>query len=254
MADSARAPEPTTSQLTLWSQDPSAEEWNVRESARARRLAVRVLHSGRVEVVVPRRTSARTVERFLNQHRDWIERKRKEALRRAKPAQPFPPAQIELSACGQTLRVHLAGGKGHARAALLAPGLLGISGAVDNRPAMGLALQRWLMLKAKQILEPMLAQVAQELQVGYGKVVIRRQRTRWGSCSARGTISLNCCLLFQRPEVVRYLLVHELAHTVHMNHSKRFWAFVARHCREFQELDRELVAGWQRVPGWAGEA
>ena len=81
-------------------------------------------------------------------------------------------------------------------------------------------------------------------------MLIRRQRTRWGSCSTRGTISLNCCLLFQRPAVVRYLMIHELAHTLHMNHSRRFWHCVARHCPEYRSLDRELLDGWRRVPDW----
>jgi predicted metal-dependent hydrolase len=57
-------------------------------------------------------------------------------------------------------------------------------------------------------------------------------------------------LLFQRPQVVRYLLIHELVHTLHMNHSKRFWECVGRLCPDFETLDRELREGWRRVPGW----
>ena len=84
----------------------------------------------------------------------------------------------------------------------------------------------------------------------YSKIAVRRQRSRWGSCSVRGTISLNCCLLFQRPKVVRYLLIHELSHTLHMNHSKRFWECVAALCPQHETLDAELCAGWRRVPAW----
>jgi len=79
---------------------------------------------------------------------------------------------------------------------------------------------------------------------------LRRQRTRWGSCSAAGTISLNVCLMFQRPEVVRYLLVHELCHRRHMNHSARFWSLVASHEPNWRALDAELLRGWQNVPAW----
>ena len=82
------------------------------------------------------------------------------------------------------------------------------------------------------------------------RLQVRCQRTRWGSCSRRGTISLNVCLLFQPPEVLRYLLVHELAHLRHMNHSARFWAEVARHEPDWKALDRELLQGWRRVPSW----
>ena len=58
------------------------------------------------------------------------------------------------------------------------------------------------------------------------------------------------CLLFQRPEVLRYLMVHELSHLRHMNHSARFWAEVARHEPHWKALDRELLQGWRRVPSW----
>ena len=79
---------------------------------------------------------------------------------------------------------------------------------------------------------------------------MRCQRTRWGSCSRRGTISLNVCLLFQRPEVLRYLMIHELAHLKHMNHSARFWLEVSRHEPEWKKLDHDLLQGWRRVPSW----
>lgn len=62
--------------------------------------------------------------------------------------------------------------------------------------------------------------------------------------------SLHASLLLQRPEVVRYLVVHELAHTRHPNHSTRFWLEVERHEPAWRALDRKLVQGWRRVPRW----
>jgi predicted metal-dependent hydrolase len=132
----------------------------------------------------------------------------------------------------------------------LAQGLLTLSGDASDGRAVRNALRAWLTDRATQVLGPALDQCARELGFEYQRVFIRRQRTRWGSCSTRGTISLNCCLLFQRPPVVRYLLIHELAHTQHMNHSRRFWQTVARHCPDYRRLDRELLDGWRRVPSW----
>ena len=66
----------------------------------------------------------------------------------------------------------------------------------------------------------------------------------------RGTISLNACLLFQRAAVVDYLIVHELTHVKHMNHSPRFWQAVEAACADWRALDRELVRGWRTVPRW----
>jgi predicted metal-dependent hydrolase len=240
-----------TSQLPLWSEEDIAQRWVVRESRRARRLAVRVFHTGRVEVVVPSRTSPLAVERFVDRHRDWIKRKCEEARTRSLPATPFPPPRIDLAACGESWRVYLAGGeRGSVRLCRVGDGLLALNGDGRDGRAVRLALRRWLAGRAGEVLEPALARRAQDLGYRYERVLIRRQRTRWGSCSARGTISLNCCLLFQRPPVVHYLLIHELAHTVHMNHSRRFWQTVARHCPDFRNLDRELLAGWQHVPSW----
>jgi predicted metal-dependent hydrolase len=95
--------------------------------------------------------------------------------------------------------------------------------------------------------------VARELGLGFSRIQIRRQRTRWGSCSATGTISLNVCLMFLEPAVVRYLFVHELCHTRHMNHSSRFWALVEHYEPDYRRLDRELLRGWQAVPAWMFE-
>jgi predicted metal-dependent hydrolase len=112
------------------------------------------------------------------------------------------------------------------------------------------ALLDWLAERAAAMLEPRLNELAAELGVKYRHVHIRRQRTRWGSCSVRGAISLNFSLLFQRPAVVRYLLAHELAHLTYMNHSPRFWALVAEYEPEWRPLDRELLQGWKQVPAW----
>ncbi|HEY3786770.1 MAG TPA: SprT family zinc-dependent metalloprotease [Steroidobacteraceae bacterium] len=239
-----------TPQLPLWSEKDAAQAWVVRESRRARRLAVRVFHTGRVEIVVPSRTSSSTVARFVSSHRGWIERKCAEARSRATPATPFPPAGIDLAACQETWRVHLAGGSQTVCLTPAGPGVLRLAGDSQDGRAVRLCLRRWLSQRAAQVLEPALKALAHELGYHYARVLVRRQRTRWGSCSARGTISLNCCLLFQRPAVVRYLLIHELAHTVHMNHSRRFWQIVGRHCPGYGDLDRELLAGWRRVPSW----
>jgi predicted metal-dependent hydrolase len=239
-----------TLQLPLWSDSDRADGWTIRQSARARRLTVRVFHTGRVEVVAPARSSQRSVQLFIERHRTWIERKRAEARRNAGPEESFPPPSIALHSHDERWQVHLAGGNGRPRVKIAAAQLLAIEGDVTRRKSVAESLRRWLVQHAADRLVPQLESCARELGVSYRRALIRRQRTRWGSCSARGTISLNCCLLFQPPEVVRYLFVHELMHTRHMNHSKRFWGEVARHCADYRRLDRELLDGWRRVPSW----
>jgi hypothetical protein len=220
----------------------------IRVSNRARRLSIRVHADARVEVVVPPRARPREVEQFIAAHRQWIESRRALALRNRPAPQVFPPSAIELPISGEAWRLHLAGGSGRTRVVETA-GILRASGA-SSGAGLRTALRAWLLRAARSRLAQRVAALAAATGVHYSRVSIRRQRSRWGSCSARGTISLNCCLLFQRPEVVDYLIVHELMHVKHMNHSARFWQAVERHCADWRALDRELVQGWRHVPRW----
>jgi predicted metal-dependent hydrolase len=225
----------------------------IRVSSRARRLSIRVYPDARVECVVPPRARPREIEQFIAVHREWIEAKRAVAMRNRPVPQPFPPATLELRASSETWSLHHGGGEGRLRFVEIkgADGrhVLQVRGAasIDKLRA---GLRTWLMRAAHARLAPRVGALAAGAGVDFSRVSIRRQRSRWGSCSARGTISLNCCLLFQRPEVVDYLIIHELMHVKHMNHSARFWQAVERHCADWRALDRELVQGWRHVPRW----
>jgi len=83
------------------------------------------------------------------------------------------------------------------------------------------------------------------------KVSVRLQKTRWGSCSTQGAISLNAKLLFLPVDVVNYVLIHELCHTVHHNHSADFWLLVQEHLPQAKALRRTLFDdAWHFVPPW----
>lgn len=107
------------------------------------------------------------------------------------------------------------------------------------------------MREARARLVPRVQALSLALGLAYRRVSLRCQKTRWGSCSRDGAISLNARLLFLPPELVEYVLIHELCHLAHLNHSKRFWALVARHCPDFRARDRRLRGMWAHVPRWA---
>lgn len=235
-------------QLPLFSALDRSERWAVRVSARARRLSVRIFPGGKVEVVVPPRVPSSIVQRFIGQHRDWIERRVQAWQAVATPA-PVRPERLELPALGISCFVEYQPGAGATRARMGSDALQ-VGGRVDDLRSVARALERWLR---EQVLDAMEAQVqALAAQGGfrYSRIRIRRQRTRWGSCSSKGTLSLNVCLAFLEPAVARYLLVHELCHTRHMNHSDRFWALVEHHEPGWRHLDRALNEGWRQVPPW----
>jgi predicted metal-dependent hydrolase len=240
---------PPGTQLSLFSPGSAGSPWPVRRSARARRLSARVFIDGRVEIVAPVRATAGRIQDFIDRHRQWIEKRSGEAgAAAASIEQPFPPAAIDLAAFGE--RWQLRSTEGPSRLRIVAPGVLEAGAGPTGRAGLQPQLLAWLVGHVRQRLGDALREAAQQHGFSFSRLELRRQRTRWGSCSVRGTISLNVCIAFQRPEVMQYLLVHELAHTRHMNHSPAFWACVASCCPDWQSCDRELLQGWRHVPGW----
>jgi predicted metal-dependent hydrolase len=240
-----------SAQLQLFESRDSAERWTVRISRRARRLSVRVYPGGKVEVVVPPGASPTMVQRFVGTHRQWIDRRVEDLSTGSGAVDERRPTSIRLPAIARHYTVEYEQSASAAvRVRTKDSSVVVVRGPLHNEKALADALRQWLTDLAYDELGRSLQSVADQGSFHFGRVQIRRQRTRWGSCSASGTISLNMCVLFLEPDVLRYLLVHELCHTKHMNHSQRFWALVEHHEPRYRELDRELLRGWQSVPGW----
>lgn len=223
---------------------------HIRHSRRARRLQIKVSPWRGVEVVVPPRHSASRVEAFVAANRDWIGKTwRQVCAELPDQGQLRRPELIELAALKRRVRVVYRSGP---KPGWEMPDPEHLFVTVPNaelRPAVEV-LRDWLACLAREELLPRLAHESRRTGLRYRRAQIRRQRTRWGSCSAKGTIALNCKLLFVDPKVLRYLLVHELCHTRHMNHSKRFWNLVAEFEPDYQRLDRTLTRAARDVPGW----
>ena len=245
----ARVAEMHPLQLSLWSSRDASPAWDVRISRRARRLSMRVFPGGRVEVVVPPGVGIPAVERFVARHRDWAERRAREFALQAPHATERRPSAVELAFLDRRWTVEYAHG-GRSTVVETGEGSLRVRTAGGTERQVGQALLRWLSRAAAAQLGQRLDAVAEETGLDYERLLLRRQRTRWGSCSSAGAISLNVCLMFQRPEVVRYLMVHELCHRRHMNHSQHFWRLVESHEPDWRALDKELLKGWRHVPAW----
>ncbi len=230
---------------------------SVRESPRARHLSIKVYPRGRVEVIVPRRTRATDVARFVAENRAWIDKARASFASRHESASDALPTQIDLPAIGKSVRVqYLRDRKGSSHREMVsyrhAGSVLTLRGDTADYGLCIAAIKRWLAVVARQEFAAQLLALSRLTGNDFEAMHIRAQRTCWGSHSSSGTISLNFCLLFLRPPVVRYLMLHELCHGRHMNHSKRFWKLVGQFEPDYRELDRELGECWQEVPGWVG--
>jgi predicted metal-dependent hydrolase len=199
-------------------------------------------------VVAPTGASPIIVQRFIGEHRQWID-DRVQAFAGLMAPDTRLPTSIDLPAIECRYSIEYVERTGRVRVQVEGE-RLSIIGPTADRHAIAVALRQWLNELAMTELGERLSVVAKQTQLSYSRLQIRRQRTRWGSCSVSGTISLNVCLLFLDPAVVRYLLVHELCHTKQMNHSVRFWSLVAVHQPDYRSLDRALLGGWQQVPWW----
>lgn len=110
--------------------------------------------------------------------------------------------------------------------------------------------RHWVREEARTWLGGMLDELAREHGFSYASMSVRFQKSRWGSCSARGRINVNACLLFLPERLVRYILLHELCHTRQMNHSAAFWRLVFAADPGALAKDRAMGGAWKYVPAW----
>lgn len=222
----------------------------LRQSRRARRLALRCIPPHTLEVVIPPRARPGEITAFIEAHRHWIDKARRLLGSADARAERHLPVHIQLPAIGTERTVRYAGtGSGRALCRDTDDGLV-VSGPGSPPEAAPALLRAWLRAQAQVHLTPWLAQEAARVGLAPGSVRIRLQRSRWGSCSSRGTISLNAALMLVAPELVRYLLVHELCHLKYLNHSPRYWALVERCEPDYEALDRGLARAWRGLPWW----
>jgi hypothetical protein len=204
---------------------------------RARRYILRLRPDGTARVTIPRRGSLSAAKDFVAKHSAWLQRQ-VERLR----TRPLHPAAwrigSELLFRGEQVRIEAveANGSGMIRFAsesLAVPDL-----AADLRSA----IEQHLWNLASRELPPRLLAYASVHRLPVRRVIVRNQRTRWGSCSIRGTVSLNWRLIQTPPFVRDYICLHELMHFRQMNHSPRFWREVASVCPYFAIAERWLKA------------
>ena len=109
-----------------------------------------------------------------------------------------------------------------------------------------------LAKRAKEVIPQRVAYYAPLVGVGYGRITIRSQRTRWGSCSAQGNLSFNCLLMLAPPEVLDSVVVHELCHRREANHSPRFYAEVLRVLPDYRTQEKWLKQNGRRLLAMLG--
>lgn len=218
----------------------------VRVHPRARRVRLRIGGGGALVVTVPPGFSRRSLPDLLDTHRAWIERAQAEALARVAASGGWPDV-LALPAVAETWVVRYEPAPGRAR--LHVTGGVIVAGGPEEawRPA----LRRFVAQRAGAHLPAWV----ERLRAAHGlpavaRVTIRHARTRWGSCSAHGAISLSAALLFVPPALAEHVLLHELAHRVRLDHSPAFWATLRRLDPAADDHRAALRHAGALVPAW----
>jgi predicted metal-dependent hydrolase len=221
--------------------------YRIRRSDRARHARILVGGDG-VEVVVPRRFPERKVEPFVEEKRPWIER----TLRRmAESGAELAPARLEhggdVPYLGERLELRVRVEPGRVRPHVARRGgALHVAVGAAGREPLRQALERWYRRRAREEVEPRLRSATARAGTRFSRLQIRGQRTRWASCSSTGAMSFNWRLLLGPPEVLDYVVEHEVAHIEIQNHSRRFWRLLERRCPDWRRWE-----SWLRRHGHA---
>ena len=107
-------------------------------------------------------------------------------------------------------------------------------------PRLSREALRNLAEQAAAVLPERVRQFAEQIGVSYGRITVRCQKTRWGSCSSQGNLNFNCLLMLTPPQIQDYVVIHELCHRKHMDHSPEFWAEVQQHCPDYRDCRKWL--------------
>lgn len=214
--------------------------YEIRYSQRAKRLRL-VVTPEKVEVVAPKRTAGADIRRFVHEQQAWVCKTLAKVA--AQPNQLPKPVNYQAGAKipfrGELWPLVL---KPSARKrvkisfdqafivdlpTLLAPGA--VSEAIKK------ALTVWLKKQALVAAEQFCEQHSKRFRLYPNSIRVRQQKTRWGSCGAHNDINVNWLLILAPPAVLEYVMVHELCHIRERNHSRQFWALVAKHLPDYQQ-------------------
>jgi predicted metal-dependent hydrolase len=236
------APVQRSSNLDVISVNAQSMPIIYRRHARARNYVLRLYSNQTVVVTVPRAGTRNFARNFVASRRSWLEKQWRILQSRQIPPQLLQPG-MEILFRGEpvALRVQKSGEDWQLQFGEETASLSSLGG--NLRPA----LERHLHKLARTELAIRAYELARAHQVEIKRVTVRNQKSRWGSCSHNGTISLNWRLIQLPGEVRDYIIIHELMHLRELNHSPRFWAEVERVCPSYRAAEEWLKKNSGRV-------
>jgi len=123
-------------------------------------------------------------------------------------------------------------------------------GPVHIRAHLAKAMRQFFIEHAKVHMTPLVDRHAQHMKLFYKNLRYKNQKSLWGSCSDLGNVNLNIRMMFLPQELCEYVIIHELCHLRHLNHSKSFWKLVSQYCKDYHKFEKELLLADKYIPKW----
>jgi predicted metal-dependent hydrolase len=224
-------------------------QYRVRRSRTAQRMRIKVSTSG-VEVIAPAGAEVARAGQFVRQNSRWVLNqldfiKRASGLR--VKSKPTGPESILFRGKITPVEVlHEESARRHALVAAL-NNRIRVRVPTQHVVDVSAALESWLRRQAKAEIAERLRVRGKEMRQQPGRVYIMGQRTKWGGCSRRRNLSFNWRLVMAAPEVLDYIVVHELAHLAEPYHSTKFWLIVRSYCADYDRHRRWLKENESRL-------
>ncbi len=220
-------------------------QYDTRFSARAKHISIKIEFPSQVVVVAPKKTSPKKIKNFVQNQTDWI----KKNLKKIKQKHARIESNSQILILGtkyqkkyifdqqQPLRIFVKNQQlffnypqlnSEARSQYS-------NKTIPSSAAIKKDLEIFLKKIGRRYLRQKTKNLAQKINVSYSKINLRNQKTRWGSCSGKKTISLNWRLVHYPTQIIDYVIIHELTHLIHPNHSKKFWQQVAQFDPDYKQ-------------------
>ncbi len=202
-------------------------KYNLKISSRAKRIRLQISGRSGLEVILPKGTPENEAEKLIFRKQEWILKYLNQSIKRfgqfhffGSPMNESHPSYSQYSELRGKVLKHK-----------------------PDSPDE-LIQRKWLLGEAGHYIPARTAELAGNYGFSYNAISIRNQKTRWGSCSGKKRLSFNFNLMSFQPEVIDYVIIHELCHLKHMNHSQAFWNEVAAILPDFKILRKKLKAGF----------
>ena len=208
---------------------------NPNKIIRSKRKTLSLTINENAELIIraPKRLSIEKIQDFINEKENWINRKKRLIVNQIKDVTSNHNKLLYL---GNLFPINV---EQNASKELFFTGEEFIANSIEP-DSLSLSIKKWYKNKFKEIALPRVAYFANKHNLMVNQVRIKNQKTMWGSCSSKNNINLNYLLLMAPMGVIDYVIVHELVHTIHRNHSTDFWDSVESIMPEFQEHKRWL--------------